>query len=991
MVLSFPPVRLDLLSERLWHGEREVPLRPKSFAVLRYLAERPGRLVTGAELLRAVWPDVSVSETMPRLCVREIRVALGDDARRPRYVETRPRRGYRLVAAVHPTTVDGSVPGARTPEGAEPAPLGHPLVGRGGELDRLRAALERARGGDRQVVFVTGEPGIGKTTLVEGFLGVPSRGVPPRVAVGQCVESYGTGDPYLPILEALERLVRGDAGEVVRTTLRRCAPAWLAQMSSVVEPDQREALARERGMPTPHGMLRELAAALEALTAEHELVVWLEDLHWADRPTLLAVDFVARRREPARLLLIGSYRPTELPASDHPLTRLKHELLLHRRAEEMALEPLAEPAIAEYLSGRLGEGAVSPDLTRHVHVRTEGNPLFMVTAVDDLLARGAIRQTSGTWGLTGQLTRFSDVPSTVRQLIEQQIERLSPQDRYLLEVASTVGVECSAAAIAAGLGQELDRTETRCTELARQGRFLRARGEVAWPDGTTTSRFAFVHAVHQEILYEGIPASRRLGHHARVGARLEAAYGPAAHEVATELAAHFERARDTERAVRYFRLAGENALGRAAHAEAIDHLSRGLALSEDLPEGRSRVRAELELLVALGPARIVGHGYAALEVEQTYQRALALCRKLGRPPELPRVLQGLWNVRLVRGDLTGARALAKEILERARRSRDARLSARAHAAWGETCFHLGQLTAARRHLTHALGLARRHADTARRRQDPRVAAYACWGHWMAGFPDRARALAEEALAQASALGHPHNRAFALGFTAWLAQFCGEIELVAERAAEELTLCQEHGIPYWHSWGVMLDGWVRTRRGQITAGLARLTDGLAAYRATGAEVGVAHFLVTLAEAHVEAGDPEAGLRVVDEALTLSRRNSNRYFEPEAWRVRGRILLEMARSTRARPAGRAGNPGGHDSPAACLRRAREIARRRGARAFELRAAIALARLWRAEGRATAARRLLAPLDRWFKEGADTHDLRAARAVLAEVSAGRRPERA
>jgi predicted ATPase len=834
------------------------------------------------------------------------------------------------------------------------------------------------------VAFVTGEPGIGKTTLVESFLAGSSDDPALRVAVGQCVESYGTGDPYLPILEALERLALGEGGEIARAVLHRVAPAWLAQMSSLVEPVQREALVRARGMPTPQGMLRELAAAFETLTVERELVVWLEDLHWADRSTLLAIDFVARRREPARLLLIGSYRPTELLAPDHPLARLKHELLLHRRAEEVALEPLAEPAIAEYLAVRLGDGAVSSDLTHHVHVRTEGNPLFMVTAVDDLLARGAIRLTDGTWGLTGRLVLLSDVPSTVRQLIEQQIGRLSPEDRRLLEVASTVGVECSAAAVAAGLGQELDRTETRCAELARQGRFLRARGEVAWPDGTVTSRFAFVHAVHQQVLYAGAPAGRRQVWHARIGARLEAAYGKAAHEVATELAAHFERARDTSRAVLHFRLAGENALGRAAHAEAIDHLSRGLTLLEGLPEGRSRERSELELLVALGPAWIVGRGYAALEVEQTYERALALCRQLGRPPELLRVLQGLWNVRLVRGDLPGARALAGEIFERARRSHDARLSARAHAARGETCFHLGQLTAARRHLAQALSLARRHTGAARRRQDPRVAAYACWGHWMAGFPDRARTLAVEALTQASALGHPHNRAFALGFTGWLAQFCGELELVAERASEELALCEEHGIPYWHSWGVMLDGWVRTRRGQVAAGLAQMTDGLAAYRATGAEVGVAHFLVTLAEAHVEAKDAETGLRLIDEALTLLQRNGNRYFEPEAWRVRGQILLEMARSSRAGPVGPVRTPAGYDSPAACLRRAHELARRRGARAFELRAATALARLWQAEGRAAAARRLLAPLDRWFREGADTLDLRAARRVLAEVSA-------
>ena len=735
MVLIFSPFRLDLGSERLWRGEREISIRPKSFAVLRYLAEHPGRLVSGAELLRSVWGGVSVSETMPRLCIQEIRAALGDDARRPRYLETRPRRGYRLIAPVNPT----AEPASRTvlePTSPEAARGADALVGRDAERDQLRVALRQARAGERQVLFVTGEPGIGKTALVESFLTAPGESSPPRVAVGQCVESYGTGDPYLPLLDALERLARGAGGEAIRHALRRHAPAWLAQMPSLVGLDERDALVHARGAPTPQGMLRELAGLVEALTFDQELVFWLEDLHWADHPTLLAIAFLARRREPARLLLLGSYRPTELLGPDHPLTRVKRDLLLHRQAEEVALGPLSESAIAEYLATRLGEGPVSPDLTRHVHARTEGNPLFMVTAVDDLLARGAIRQTDGTWALTGRLTLVVDVPSTVRELIEQQLERLEPEDRQLLEVASAVGVEFAASAVAAGLDQDLERTEARCAELARQGRFIRGRGEVGWPDGTTASRFAFVHAVHQQVLYERIPAGRRSVCHSRIGARLESAYGAAVREIAAELATHAERARDPSRAVRFFRLAGENALGRAAHAEAIAHLSRALSLLEGLPAGRRRVQSELELLVTLGPAWIVARGYAAVEVEQTYQRALALCRQLDHPPELFRALQGLWNVRLVRGDLTGARVLAGEILERARRSRDARLLTRAHAARGETCFHLGQLEAARQHLGRALTLARRHAATARRRQDPRMAAYASWGHWMAGFPDR---------------------------------------------------------------------------------------------------------------------------------------------------------------------------------------------------------------------------------------------------------------
>ena len=974
MEVAFPPYRLDLTGERLWHADQEIRLRPKTFAVLRYLVERPGRLVSAVDLLRSVWPDVTVSDSMPRLCVREIRTALRDDARRPRYLETRVGRGYRFVAPVHPTL--GQATAARPPT------PGAPIVGREEERARLEAALARVREGRRAVVFVTGEPGIGKTTLVETFLG-SERGAATRVGLGQCVEQYGRGDPYLPLIEALERLGRGDEGPSVAAAMRRWAPSWLRHASALLEPGEREALPRQRGSTTTRGMLGELAVLLEALTRERELIIWLEDLHWADASTLEAIAFLARRREAAGLLLVATYRPAELGAADHPLARLTRELVVHRFAEELTLGPLTEKAMAQYLAGRLGAPA-SSDLTRYVHVRTEGNPLFAVTITDDLVNRESIQQVNGAWTLRPLEAELEGVPDTLRQLLELQTGRLSDADRRHLEVASVAGVEFSTATVAAGLGLPILSVEARLAGLARHGRFIRARGPDVWPDGTLAHRFGFIHALHQQVLYAAIPAARAREWHGRLGACLEAAYGTSASEIAPELAMHFERARDTVRALRYLRLAGETALGRAAHGEAIGHLSRALGLVDGLPDGPGRARAELEVLVTLGPAWIVANGYAAPEVERTYERALAVCRRLGAPRELPRVLQGLWNVRLVRGHLTGARALAAELLARAKRRRDAALRARAHAALGETYLHLARLPEARRQLARALALTRRHLPSARRRQDPRVAAYASWGFWMAGYPDRARALARDALVQAAALGHPHNRAFALGFSAFLAQFCGEDALVAERTAEQLAVCREHGIPYWLSWGVMLEGWVLARQGRVSEGLAQMREGLRAYRATGAEVGVPHFLVVLAESHADADRAGEAAQLLGEAVAVGRRTGNRYAEAELWRVRARLLGGTPRVN-----ARALRDGTGDTPEACLGRALTLARRQAMRAFELRAATALSRLWFARGRGVAARRLLEPICRWFTEGADTADMRAARALLAEMSeAPRRP---
>src|SRR5262245_50497498 len=238
MDVLFPPFRLDLKGARLWEGGREIRLRPKTFAVLRYLAERPGRLVSTTDLLRAVWPGVAVSDVMPRLCVRELRAALGDDAHKPRFIETRPGRGYQFVAPLLPLATSPTSPQS---SGTDQGTTGRPLVGRSTDLEQLDTALAHARNGERQIIFVSGEPGIGKSSLVEVFV---SGLTAPDVlwAEGECVQQYGSGEPYLPILVALERLCRGALGQQIIERLNRTAPSWLAQLPSLIEPAEHAAL-----------------------------------------------------------------------------------------------------------------------------------------------------------------------------------------------------------------------------------------------------------------------------------------------------------------------------------------------------------------------------------------------------------------------------------------------------------------------------------------------------------------------------------------------------------------------------------------------------------------------------------------------------------------------------------------------------------------------------------------------------------------------------
>jgi len=271
----FGAFRLDPTNACVWHGEDVLVLPPKPLAVLQYLVTHPGRLVTKAELLAAVWPETAVSDAVMRIAIGAVRKVLGDTAQTPRYIATVPRRGYRFLAPV--TVAHASA--ARAP--GPPPPFGSPplLVAREAVLQQLQRALGHAQQGTRQVVLVTGEPGIGKTAVVETFVAQVATHTPVWVAYGQCVEQYGTAEAYLPILEALGDLCRGPGGAQVVARLRQQAPTWVAQMPWLLTAAHRAQLRDELQGATRERMLREGAEVLDTLTTERPLVLVLDDLH----------------------------------------------------------------------------------------------------------------------------------------------------------------------------------------------------------------------------------------------------------------------------------------------------------------------------------------------------------------------------------------------------------------------------------------------------------------------------------------------------------------------------------------------------------------------------------------------------------------------------------------------------------------------------------------------------------------------------------------
>src|SRR5262245_46042086 len=416
-MLIFEPFCLDVGNERLWRGPEALHLTHKAFAVLRYLAEHAGQLVTKDELLEVVWSQTHVSEAALAVCIREIRQVVGDHPRTPRCIETVHGRGCGVMA---PVTVPVRLPGAHPPlVPPAPPPL---LVGREMECAQMQRWWAKAVQGERQVAFVTGEAGIGKTTLVAAFIARVAGDGALGIGHGQCIEQYGAGDAYLPVREALARLGRGPAGPHLLALLRQYAPSWLVQMPTLLSAAELEALQQRGRGATQARMLRELTEALEALTAERPLLLVLEDLQWSDYATLEWLACVARRREQAQLLVLGTYRPMDVLVRAHPVRTVVQELQRHGQCTELPLTSLTDAGVAAYVAVRYAGRSLPEGLARLIRRRTGGNPLFMVSVVDAIERQGLLQEGAQASTVLEELEAVAvGLPESLRHLIEQQL------------------------------------------------------------------------------------------------------------------------------------------------------------------------------------------------------------------------------------------------------------------------------------------------------------------------------------------------------------------------------------------------------------------------------------------------------------------------------------------------------------------------------------------------------------------------------------------
>lgn len=881
-----------------------------------------------------------------------------------------------LASGSRKEKADKSIGGARaarrvdlaaSPPSFTPAPH---AVGRRDVVDALRGELDHVRGKRRgKLVCVTGESGIGKTTVSEHFLSELARDDTALVARGRCSERLAGVEAYLPLLEALESLLRGAGREAVRDVMASTAPSWYgrmgAQHEAAIEPESVGELSQER-------LKREIARFFECMSDSTPIVLFLEDLHWADVSTIDVLAYLADRFDAHRTFVLATYRPEEMRLTEHPFLRVRSTLAQRGLLTEIGLRFLRIEEVEEYLGLEYPNHAFPTGLARAVHDRTEGSPLFVVALLRYLQEQGVISEERGRWTLTRPIEEVERrLPTTVASMIERKTARLDESDRELLGLAAVQGYEFDAVVTADAMGRDVASIEQQLSRLERNHGLVTRTGDEELADRTLTARYEFVHNVYQHTFLESVGTARRIAWSGRVAEAVVEHHGGDNPAVAAELGVLFEAAREFERAATCLQTAARHALLVSAPTEALALSRRGVRLLDNVPEGPERDALELPLLTTLGNALTMSAGWGgAREVTQTYERARKLAERTGQFSAVhPLLIQGLFHhwtqrdVPKVLQFLDDQRAMAQQ-------SNDPVIMAHVHWLDGNLRFWRGEVGAARPHFDKAMAAYVPGQDGARflYGQDPGIASrsYASWNLCLAGYPEQASALASDCVTRAEQLRHPFTTVYGLIITAWVSilhrDFDGSLK-VAERA---IRLAEEHEWPFYTVYAGMQRAWAGAHLGALEPGLREMSDLLERYQEMGSVLSTTFFLALFAEMHCLGGQEGEGLSAIDRALLMSEDIEEFTFAAELHRLRGDLLRLGSRHVEAERS---------------YRTAIAVSSRQESKWFQLRAAASLGRLLLDGGRAGEAEAVLDEAYRSVPEGHRMPDVRNVRTLLQE----------
>jgi class 3 adenylate cyclase/predicted ATPase len=851
------------------------------------------------------------------------------------------------------------------------------FVGRQNELEQLRRALEQAKARHGQIVGVMGEPGVGKSRLFYEFKLTSQSGC---LVLEAWSVSHEKASPYLPLIELLKTYFQIQPHDDERQRQEKVTGKVLTLDRSLEE--ILPYLFALLGIADPTSPLQQMDPqirrrrtfdALKKLflreSLKQPLILIFEDLHWIDTETQGFLEVLSESVASAPILLLVNYRP-----------EYRHEWHTKTYYTQLRLAPLGRGEAEELLTFLLGHDPSLTALKPLILEKTEGTPFFMEEVVQTLLEEGALGGERGNLQLQKAPTELHLSP-TVQGVLAARIDRLGAGEKALLHQLAVIGREFPVSLIRHVVSQPEE-------ELYRLLASLQSKEFLYEQPAFPETEYTFKHALTQEVAYNSVLQERRKALHERTAQAIETLYQASLADHYSELAHHYRRSGNTQKAVAYLHLAGQQAVQRSAYGEALGLLTTAVELLKTLPDTPERARQELPLQIILALALAVTTGYAAPEVERAYQRAQELCRQLGDTAQLFAVLRGLWNFYLLRSELQTARELGEQLLTLAQRAQDPVLFLEAHNVLGSTFFWLGDLPLARTHLEQGIALYDPHQHhslvfgSGGADRGVGCLTHLAWTLWSLGYPAQALKRSQEALTLAHELSHPLSLVFALSFAARLHQFRGEARLSQQRVEAAMTLSAQQGFPLLLAMGTIVRGWAVAELGQVGEGIEQMRQGLAAWRATGAEFRRLYFLSLLAEAYGKGEQVGEGLKTLAQALAAVDKTDEHFYESELYRLKGQLTLQKFQVPGSKfqvPP----SPQAEAEAEACFHKAIEIACKQQAKSLELRAVISLSRLWQSQGKKDEAHQLVAEIYGWFTEGFDTKDLQAAKALLEELS--------
>lgn len=845
-----------------------------------------------------------------------------------------------------------------------------PLVGRDEEVGLLRRRWEQSKEGLGQVVFIRGEAGIGKSALVETLRAQVIQEGATRITF-RC-SPYHQNSALYPYIEHLHRLLQFERSDSPTTKLNKLEQLLASYQFADDETVPRFAallslpLPEGRSLPlnlSPHQQRLRTHDALAAWLAEETdrqpVLVVFEDAHWADASTLEVLGLIVEQAPTVRMLIVLTCRPEFVPP--WPMRSHMTPLILSR---------LERPQVEAMVTRLAGGKTLPAEVMQHVVSKTDGVPMFVEELTKMVLESGILQQVNGRYELSGPLSELT-IPSTLQDSLMARLDRL-PEVREVVQLGAVLGREFVYEMLKVLTSIEEESLQARLAQLV-EAELLYQRGR------PPRAKYIFKHALIQEAAYASLLRSMRRQYHQHIAQLFEQQFPDMVQGQPEVVAHHYTEAGITEQAIPYWQQAGQRAAQLSANVEAVSHLTKGLELLATLPDTSARARYELDAQTTLGPVLMATKGFAAPEVERTYSRALELCQQLGETSQLPPVLLGLSTFYLIRGEFQAARHLGEQLLSLGQSTHDSALLVEAHSVLGATLFHFDELALAQEHLEQGITLydPQQHRFLAfRYGQDPGVfcRSYLVRILWFLGYPDQARKRSREATTLAQELSHPFSLALAYTFAALVSQLCREEQATQTWAEKAIAICAEHGFAFYSAMGTILRGWALVEQGQEAEGIAQIHQGLADWRATGSELFRPHLLALLAEAHGKRGEAEEGLTVLAEALSAVSKGGKRFYTAELYHLQGELILQHR--------GQKSQAEVHKEAEVCFRQALDIARQRSAKAWELRAAMSLSRLWRQQGKKEEARQLLTEIYRWFTEGFNTKDLQEAKTLLEEL---------